>query len=192
MRLIRRHLEVGATMNRVQVGHHRTAVECAIAGIGKMCESNLTLLGPDTLTSEMEEGMREWVIESLLHGAYLREYHLWEKACKAYLVEMAKRNGQTIQIQDNHFVLIENGQKIPIRGKNFVLIVKCALVRFGVTVPAHILDAIEGMRDRANKMKHKHDVGLEDHFISNDDYMEGVSALERFWEHLEACESIIG
>lgn len=177
MRLIKRYLESGATVNYVQVGHHQTAVEYAIAGITQLHDANLAQLGDNPFTSEMEGTMRAWVIETLLQGAYLREYHLWEKDCKAYFISMAERNGVTATMKTKG-------------GQSFAELVKDTLASYNVSVSADILDAIERMRVKVNAMKH--DAGLElDHFISESDYAEAVAALEGFWEHLAGSERIV-
>jgi hypothetical protein len=178
MRLIRRYPEPGATGNYTQVGNHQTAVEYAIAGIEKLHDANLAQLGRDPFNSEMEGTMRDWVIESLLQGAYLREYHLWEKDCKAYFIAMAERNGAAITMK------MKGAQSFPD-------LVKETLVSYDVAVPVEILDAIDRMRVKINDMKHA--VGLElDHFISAKDYTDAVAALEGFWEYLAGCERITG
>lgn len=176
MRLIRLYREPGATRNYVEVGHHQTAIEYAIAGIKQLHDANLARLGHDPFNSEMEGSMRAWVVESLLQGAYLREYHLWEKDCKAYFTAMAERNDATTAMR-------------PRGGQSFPDLVKETLISYGVTVPTHIFDAIGHMRDQVNAMKH--DAGLElDHFINENDYAKAVTALEGFWEYLAGCERI--
>lgn len=176
MRLIKRHLESGATVNYMQVSHRHTAIEYTIAGVGKLHDANLAVLGNDPFTSEMEGTMRAWVIETILQGAYLREYHLWEKDCKAYFAAVAERNGASVTMKAK-------------AGQSFPQFTEETLVIFGVTVPADILDAIERMRQKVNIMKH--DAGLElDHFISESDYTDAVAALEGFWEYLAGCERI--
>lgn len=166
MQLTKRYLESGATVNYIQVGHRRTAIEYTIAGIAKLHEANLDLLGHDPLTLEMEGTMRAWVVETLLQGAYLREYHLWEKDCKAYFAVMAERNGATLTMKTKH-------------GQSFAQLVKDTLLVFGVAVPADILSAIDCMRDRVNIMKH--DTGLElDHFIGEKDYADAVTPWKGF------------
>jgi hypothetical protein len=173
MRLTRRHLEYGAARNFFEVGHRRTAIEYAIAGVTKIYEANLSVLGHNPFNSEMEGTMREWVVETLLQGAYLREYHLWEKDCKAYFAIMAERNGETLSIRTEGLL---NG-------------IKHALVRFNVAMPPDILSTIEVMRDRVNVMKH--DAGLElEHFITENHYKEAMNAVERFWEYLANCEQV--
>jgi hypothetical protein len=176
VQLIKRYLEPGATVNYTQVGHRHTAIEYAIAGIAKLHGANLALLGDDPFTSEMEGTMRAWVIETLLQGAYLREYHLWEKDCKAYFSAMAERNGVSMTTK-------------PKGGQPFTEFVRDTLAAFNVDVPTLVLGAIERMRVKVNTMKH--DAGLElDHFITNSDYADAVAALERFWEYLAERERV--
>ena len=175
MQLTRRYAESGAVINYTQVGHRHSAVEYAVAGIAKIQDINLDQLGRNPLTSEMEGSMRDWVIETLLQGAYLREYHLWEKDCKAYFIAMAKRNDVILTMKGN---------------EPFTSLVRGILSRFQVTVPDDILSAIENMRQRVNVMKHE--AGLQlDHFIRRADYEAAVGALEKFWEHLSRCERVI-
>ena len=176
MRLIKRHLESGATVNYMQVSHRHTAIEYTIACVAKLHDANLAALGHDPFTSEMEGTMRAWVIETILQGAYLREYHLWEKDCKAYFAAMAERNGASVTMKTKP-------------AQSFPQLIQETLVVFGVTVPADILSAIEHMRQMVNTMKH--DAGLElDHFISERDYTDAVAALEGFWKYLAGCERI--
>jgi hypothetical protein len=175
MKLMRRHLEPGAMVNYVQIGHRRTAVDYAIAGVRKIHDANLGLLGHDPTNAEMEGTMMAWVIESLLQGAYVREYHLWEKDCKAYFVLMVNRNNQPLTINPKE--------------KPFTSFVRKALSAFEVTLPDDFLSAIEHMRKQVNVMKH--DEGLElDHFISEADYADAVNALESFWDTLMTREEV--
>jgi hypothetical protein len=176
VQLIKRHLHSPATVNYTRVSHRHTAIEYTIAGVAKLHDDNLNSLGHDPFTSEMEGTMRDWVIETILQGAYLREYHLWEKDCKAYFVAMAERNGASMTMKTK-------------AGQSFPQLIEETLVMFEVTVPADILGAIEHMRQKVNTMKH--DAGLElDHFISERDYTAAVAALEGFWEYLVGCERI--
>ncbi|WP_330085283.1 hypothetical protein [Methylocystis iwaonis] len=178
MQLRKKFLEprANAGTNYVQIGHRRTAIEYALAGIKRHHDAVLEAVGQDPFTQEMEGTMRAWVAETLLQGAYLREYHLWEKDCKAYFPEMAQRNGGTLVMKTKP-------------GQPFTSLVWDTLARFSVTVTPNITSAIEAMRDRVNVMKHE--AGLElDHFISEADYTAGVEALEEFWNHLASAEKV--
>ena len=122
-----------AALNYIQVSHRCDAVEYTIAGIKKIHELNLELLGRDPLTLEMEGTMQAWVAETLFQGAYMREYHLWEKDCKAYFPAMALRNGGDVKLKPAPFT-----DRI-----------RDILALFSVTLPMGIFDSIERMRRRA-------------------------------------------
>jgi hypothetical protein len=163
-----------AAVNYIQVSHRREAVGYAIAGIKKIHGLNLELLGCDPLTLEMEGVMQAWVVETLFQGAYMREYHLWEKDCKAYFSAMARRNGGTVNMKPGPFT-----DRI-----------RDILALFCVVLPTGIFDAIERMRDRVNVMKHEAGLELE-HFITEADYTAAIEALEEFWNHLATAERIV-
>jgi hypothetical protein len=172
MQLIKKYLEPGAVGSFIQLGHRRDAVDSVIAAIGQIYKDNPHTQNPDPLTWDAGV-MEDWLVESLLQGAYIREYHLWEKECKAYFAAVAKRNG---------------GQMI-LTTQGFIKQVKDALVAFGVAVPDATLGAIDHMRERVNVMKHE--PGLEeDHFISDGDYIEAIDAIESFWGVLAGCERV--
>jgi hypothetical protein len=177
VQLIKRFLESGGAVNYIQVGHRQTAIEYTIAGISKIHDANLDMLGSDPITSELEGTMQAWVVETLLQGAYVRRYHLWEKDCKAYFPAMAERNGVTM-------VMKAKG------GQSFPELVKEILVAFGVAVPDDILAAIQQMRQRVNTMKHEAGLELE-HFVTESEYREAISGVEGFWEHLAGHERFV-
>jgi hypothetical protein len=179
MQLKRKFFDITASamVNFVQISHRRTAVEYAVAGIKMVYDSNLGILGRDPLNSEMESSMHAWVQETLLQGAYMREYHLWEKDCKAYFPATAARN-------DGALTMKTKG------GQSFTDLVGDVLGQFSAVVPSEILDAIERMRVRVNVMKH--DAGLElEHFITEADYLDAVAAIEGFWSGLASAESVV-
>jgi hypothetical protein len=111
-----------------------------------------------------------------LQGAYIREYHLWEKNCKAYFPTMAIRNCTALSLR-------------PKGAEAFTAVVSDALRTFGIEMPDSVFCVIERMRERVNLMKHE--AGLElDHFISESDYAEATQALGNFWDLLASSEQI--
>jgi hypothetical protein len=132
--------------------------------------------GENPVLSHMESAIKDWVLVTLIQGAYLREYHLWEKACKAYFISMGERNGATIDLR-------------PRRHQPFPQMVRTAVEGFEVTIPPETFDAIETMRNCVNVMKHE-DGLTNDHFISLADYEAAVSAIEGFWESLADQEHV--
>jgi hypothetical protein len=176
VKLTRRHLDPGAMTNYIQVSHRRMAVEYAAAGIERLHDANVEQFGADPLNQAMEGTMKAWVTETLFQGAYLREYHLWEKDCKAYFLTMAERNGKNLPMK-------------PKGGQPFTGLIREVLSAFAVIVPDEILEAIGHMRDRVNVMKHE--TGLElDHFIDDAGYTQAMAALESFWDTLANCEEV--
>jgi hypothetical protein len=175
VRLIRKYLEPGAAVNWIQVSHRSDAVQYAVAGASKIYAANVDQLGRDPLTAEMEATLRDWVVETILQGAYLREYHLWEKDCKAYFSTMAERNGTKLNMK-------------PRSGQSFLDRVIEILALFNVAEPAG-MSGIEDMRMKVNVMKHED--GLElDHFITSSDYDDAIATLEGFWRHIESSEEV--
>jgi hypothetical protein len=167
MRLVRRHLEPGASIPLIQLQHRKDAVEYAIQGIRKHCDANIAATDNDLMFKEFEPIMRDWVIETLYQGAYLREYHLWEKDCKEYFAVMARRNGEIRQL----------------RSSTFVPEVVRAVAEYGLTLEPLILERIREMNQKVNVMKH--DPGLNlDHFITREDYAKATDAIEQFWDYM--------
>jgi hypothetical protein len=176
MKLRRKLMELGlsATNNFIQIEHRKDAIEYAVVGIKRQHDAVVNAFGGDKLTTELEGTMQAWVIETLLQGAYLREYHLWEKDCKAYFTEMAGRNRRTIDRKN-------------LKGKPFTDSIKAIVCDFGAVVADNIFTEIEKMRLKVNVMKHE--AGLEpEHFVSEGEYTAAVSALAEFWSTLANAE----
>ena len=74
-------------------GHRETAIETAMAVIRDADQREQAALADDPLWLSFTAHMGDWVIESLLQGAWMREYHEWEKATKTYFDGNHARNG---------------------------------------------------------------------------------------------------
>ena len=77
---------------------------------------------------DLSKVMRDWVRETLLQGAYLREYHLWEKDCRAYFLAMAAQWGASLR---------QNAKR-----QSFPILMREWLADFGLEYPAQTFDAI--------------------------------------------------
>ena len=175
MKLLVGFLGQKASTNWVQLGHRKTAIEYALAGIRQVGRANKRLFRRDKLFSDLEGVMQDWVAETLYQGAYLREYHLWEKDCKAYFAAMAVRN------KDSWSAKVKGDTAFPGH-------IAATLLTYGVRLPEGVFAEIDTMRKRVNVMKH--DSGLElEHFITKGDYQQAIGALKQFWELLAAEES---
>ena len=88
MPLIRMHPELGATKFLVQASHYRTAIEAAVEYVNAGFPRSPPEHTSDSLASEWLSIEHRWVIETIYQGAYLRQYHLWEKSCTEYFSAM--------------------------------------------------------------------------------------------------------
>ena len=172
MRLIRVHPEPGATEFLLQASHHRTAIEAAVDYVNAGFARSLPEHANDTLSSELSSIEPQWVIETIYQGAYLRQYHLWEKDCRKYFLS------QGVEIPRNPRPSFTEHVKKEI-----------LLCRFGLDVPKDVMDALCTMRCKVNRMKHKGGVQNEE-FVCAADYGEAVAAIERFWEFLVEKETL--
>ena len=132
-------------------------------------------MGWGTSTGEMWGWAGDWVIESLLQGAWMREYHEWEKATKTYFDGNHARNGNTKADW--------RGKLSGVAGASHVDRVRAQLALFGATVPVGALDVIDHTREGVNLAKHE-----ADHFIDEAEYKQLVQAVVAFWEALAEQE----
>ena len=147
----------------IQTRHRRTAIDLAISSLRILPNE------PETIFGEMAESMREWTIEAVIQGAWIREYHKWETDTKSYFDVMHIRNGGQNQNWKN------------ISGSHVEKIEK-QLTVFSARRPASMA-TIEETRERVNGMKH------EDRYLASEaDYESLVSAVEQFWDDLGTQE----
>ena len=156
-------------------GHRETAIETAMAVIRDVDKREQAELAGNPAWQAFTNHMGDWVIESLLQGAWMREYHEWEKATKVYFDGNHARNG---------------GSKVDWRGKmpgvvgaSHVDRVRAQLTLFGATVPADALDVIDRTREGVNLAKHE-----AEHFIGEADYWALTHAVLAFWEAIAEQE----
>ena len=68
-------------------------MEHAIEVIGGHVARAKLSIASDPVMAALEQPMEEWVVESLIQRAWLREYQEWEKATKGYFEGQHQRNG---------------------------------------------------------------------------------------------------
>jgi hypothetical protein len=126
--------------------------------------------------SELEAPVEAWVIESLMQGAWLREYHEWEKATKSYFDGQHERN---VSPKPNWQA------RLPGRsgGASHVERVSTQLTIFGAHIADDILDAIDGQRRLINALKHE-----DEYFATERDYRFLVDAIAALWNELAQQE----
>ena len=120
---------------------------------------------PSEFLAEMGEAMREWTIEAVVQGAWVREYHKWETATKSYFNVMYARNSKAApnweKLMGSHVEKIEN-----------------QLALFSAAPPAS-LTMIDKTRDRINDAKHE-----DSYLASQSDYECLTTAVDQFWQSL--------
>jgi hypothetical protein len=168
VQLVNKH--PAATYYLTQAAHHRTAIDAAVGYVAEFARSRPEQTD-DIVSSEFWSIERDWVIETIYQGAYLRQYHLWEKNCKEYFSSQ--------------------GAPIPKTGRQgFTECVEQVLLsHFHIDVPQDVMAALSTVRSKVNNMKHEEGVQTEE-FVSADDYVTAVATIERFWEFLEKNEAL--
>lgn len=157
--------------------HRRTAIEHAIAAIRDDAARDLGALGEDPLMTALAAPVADWVVESLVQGAWMREFHEWEKATKAYFDGQHRRNGAPAPRWAGPVAGVSGAP-------SHVQRVKAQLALFGAEVPAELMDAINGHHDAVNRAKHR-----DEHFATEADYRDMSDAVVRFWDALSAQEA---
>jgi len=160
----------------IQAGHRVTAVEHAIEVIGRHAAEARTSFADDPIMAALEQPMEAWVVVSMFQGAWLREYHEWEKATKSYFEGQHERNKAPKP---------DWRAKIPnLTGQSsHVDRIRAQLLLFGASLSKPILDTIDVQRRLVNAAKHE-----EEYFASEQDYQALVEAIADFWNELAQQE----
>jgi hypothetical protein len=158
----------------IHAGHREIAIDTCIGIIRRAGQEEAGR--PDAAEwAPLTKVMEDWAVESLLQGSWMREYHEWEKATKAYFDGNHARNGSG---------KVDWRGKLPgVPGASHVDRVRAQLTLFDATVPAEALDAIDRIRDQVNLAKHE-----AGHFVSEADYIGLLQAVMAFWEALSGKE----
>jgi hypothetical protein len=130
----------------------------------------------DPIMTGLSEPIGDWVVETLIQGAWMREYHEWEKATKSYFEGHHTRNGSA-----------KPDWKGKVRGINgaasHVDRVRAQLALFGATSPDASIAVLDKHRRLINAAKHE-----EEYFATEQDYRDLVSAISQFWNDLAPQE----
>ncbi len=160
----------------IQAGHRETAVEHAIGVIGEHAARARESFAGDPVMAELEAPMESWVIESLIQGAWPREYHEWEKATKNYFEGQHKRNGSS---KPDWKAKIQS----PSGAVSHVDRVRAQLMLFGASVSEAVFSKIDSQRLLINAAKHE-----DEYFATEQDYRTLVEAIAEFWNELARQE----
>ena len=160
----------------IHAGHRETAISHAISVIRDAATRELAQMADDPIMAGLSAPIGEWVVESLIQGAWMREYHEWEKATKAYFDGHHKRSGSP-----------KPDWKAKIPGVNgaasHVDRVRTQIALFGATVPESSLIKLDEHRRLINAAKHE-----EEYFATEESYCQLVKAISDFWNELAPQE----
>tara|TARA_R110001606_G_scaffold399293_1_gene583873 strand:+ start:5026 stop:5604 length:579 start_codon:yes stop_codon:yes gene_type:complete len=166
-----------------QSKHRQTAVDYLIHGAKLVHEENIDRFPRDTFIAELEEIMPKWSVETLAQGAYVREFHLWEKEAKEYFSNQLQHNGiPCIEIKS----MLQKKRK-----ESVVDVVKRLLMAFDIYRLGSELSAIDTMRLQVNRAKHDPGVLLDD-FVSIEQFWDKHAVVKRFWSKLLEEENYCG
>jgi hypothetical protein len=155
--------------------HRETAISTAIGIIRKTAEQENAALAEDAASQALFGHMGEWVVESLIQGAWMREYHEWEKATKTYFDGHHARNGGSAVDWRDKVAGVQNASHMHR--------VVAQLTLFSATVPTEIFGAIDKTRSKVNGAKHSDEL-----FVTEADYLLFVKSVLTFWERLDEQE----
>jgi hypothetical protein len=124
----------------------------------------------DLVSDELGVSLRDWVLESLVQGAWMREYHQWEISTKDYFDGHSRRS---------------DGKAADWRSSNrsHVYKVRKQLQSFSGSIPDDVFRTIDQARDRVNAAKHEDEI-----FVTEAEYAALVTAIKNFWEVVESHE----
>jgi hypothetical protein len=160
----------------LQLNHRRTAIETTISCIESAHAQDSTIGCGDIVDSEFTDIMRDWLIETLLQGAYIREYHIWEKDVKEYCNTQRAWNGNPEPFEWK------------LKSESFIDKTKERLAEFSASAPPDVIFRINSMREKTNTAKHCPGL-LTEHFVTRAEYDEAILAIESFWETLDPQET---
>lgn len=162
-----------------QAGHRETAVDHAIQLVREDASKAMLHETGDAIMTELLGPAAEWVIEALLQGAWIREYHEWETATKNYFENQHRLNGQP-QVDWKAKITGRAG------GASHVDRVRDQLAQFGTTIQTDTLDIIDTQRRQVNIAKHE-----GEYCVTESDYRALVRSIESFWNDLASQEQAI-
>lgn len=159
---------------RTQADHRRTALKMAMDTVREAAESDAQKMGGDISSMDMAKAMGEWVIESLVQGAFLREYHVWEKDTKEYFNGQKERQGeQPINWRDS--------------GKPYTNKIAALLATYNAYVDEKVMSALDLTRKRINDLKHEPGLLLS-HYVRWEDVEDLFNVIGQFWDELDRQE----
>lgn len=164
----------GARHHVLQAGHRKDAVDGAIEILSRDATRWIETLSVASPAVEFTRTTDAWLIETLIHGAWVREYQEWERATKDYFNEQHRLNGAPDPEWKNR------------QGWSHVDFVREELATFSINLSPHILFIVERNRDYFNSAMRN-----GEYFADEQQLRELHDAIADFWTELASAEEYV-
>lgn len=161
----------------IQAGHRETAIDQAIQVIRDDAARAAPAAAAQASLNVVDTTISDWVVETLIQGAWLREYHEWEKATKSYFDIQHERNGSKTKPKWKGKLSGADG------AVSHVTRVRIQLELFAASIPDTVLHTIDSNRDAINRAKHD-----DEYFVTEEDFRALHEAISDFWNDLAKQE----
>jgi hypothetical protein len=160
-----------ASYQFTQASHRQGAVDGAIEIISRDTTQWIEMLSTGSPESAVTRTTDAWLVETLVQGAWIREYHEWAKATKDYFNEQHRLNGSPAPQWKNG------------KGWSHIDFVRERLEAFSINLSPHILFIIERNRDQISTARYD-----EGHLADEKQFREFHNAIADFWNELASAE----
>ena len=164
----------GARHHVLQAGQRKDAVEGAIEILSRDATRWIETLSVGSPGVELTRTTDAWLVETLIHGAWIREYQEWERAAKEYFNEQHRLNGAPDPKWKNR------------QGWSRVDFVREELAAFSINLSPHILFIVERNRDYFNLATRN-----GEYFADEKQFRELHGAIADFWTELVGVEEYV-
>jgi hypothetical protein len=161
----------GANYHFIQASHREGAIHGAIEIISRDATRWIETLSVGSPDTEITRTTDAWLVETLIHGAWIREYHEWEKATKDYFNEQQRLNGSPAPKWKNS------------KGWSHVDFVREQLTTYSINLSPHILFIVDRNRGYIDTAKH-----YGEYLADEKQFREFHDAIADFWNELASAE----
>ncbi len=188
MKLVSPYLKNAAQYQELQARSQSRATEVAIACIKKARKEELDGLGEKAARDGFEHEWAvqsvtqasEWVVQTLINGAYTRQFHEWEKATKGYFRNQWEWNGN-----QQVFALASHKKK---QNETYVHTVRNVLLVFGYSMSGRpTFQSLCQIQANTNRAKHR----CGGYSATLKQYNDAVEVIIDFWKDLKSHETFV-
>ncbi len=156
-----------AYVNYFQSQHRRNAIKYGLHAVMQQGFQSAGKLDDGMFGAFQTNLMAPWVCETICQGAFLREYHVWEKEIREF-ISTKKRE------QDKSELGFDG---------DFLNSVKKNLSKTGLAFPQELYGKFHKFRNKVNTAKHSPGL-LTEHFVSEGEVWEVNDMVRDFWANI--------